>query len=76
MPPHASVLLMTTTNDSVSGEIYTILSFNDQPISIAACANKTKCTFKEFTDFIDSRFTITSADLSCQVAPKTHFISQ
>jgi len=76
MPPHASVLLMTTTNDSVSGEIYTILSFNDQPISIATCANKTKCTFKEFTDFIDARFTITSADLSCQVAPKTHFISQ
>jgi hypothetical protein len=65
MPPHASVLFIFTSTDSVSGQIYTSISFNDQPITIASCANKTKCTLKEFSDFIVARFTITSADLAC-----------
>ena len=65
MPPHASVLLMTTSTDAAAKTGYVTLSFNDQPISIESCANKNKCTVTEFVDFVNSQFVISSAKNAC-----------
>ena len=75
MPPHASVLLMTTSTDAVAKTGYVELSFNDQPLSITGCATQTKCTVPEFVDFVNSQFTISSALNACDNAEPS-FVSQ